>query len=111
MSIWFELAITIVLTVFGVITGKAWYVRLKYRWALEIIETVVAWVYQMYVEPKKKDGTFQDEEKETAKNMAMNQTIAVGKDQGVDILKAIGKEHLEKYVEKAVVRLQERIRR
>lgn len=91
----------------GVIAGVAqmdWLKKWRYAWALDVVRLAVAWTYNEVVRPQKQEngGKLSNEQAKKAREEAITKTLAIAKENGLDINKILGADLLELYVEMAV---------
>ena len=77
--------------------------------AMDCIAAGVQASYDDYVRSIKDasaDGKLTDEERRTARDIAMNRAIAYAKNQGVDLLKVIGADLLPMFMERYILKMK-----
>ena len=79
--------------------------RLRFRKALLALESGVERTYQAYVKAIKAgraDGRLTEQEKARARSLARTRAIALAKEAGVDLLRAIGEDYVDVWIAKLV---------
>ena len=100
-----NLLLGIIASVFGVVKALSWTKQKKLDIALDALEIGVRQTYEGYVKSLKmanQDGKLTDEEKKTARDIALTVATAWAKTQGVNLAKVYAKEYLPILVEKLV---------
>lgn len=106
------------MTLLGTVVGGLWagfksseqYQRLqrrRFRRALLALESGVEQTYQTYVKAIKAgraDGRLTEAEKARARSMARAQAVALAKEEGLDLLRTIGKDYVDVWIRRVIAR-------
>ncbi len=94
--------------------GSEWFERLRRRRcakALHVLEAAVDETYRTCVEAIKAaraDGRLTPSERRRARELARQRAVALGRDQGLDILAELGREYLDLWIARIVKKLKRR---
>ena len=77
--------------------------------ALLALEAAVDRTYETYVRSIKEaseDGKLTDEERKRARELARQTAVEFGRDEGIDVIRALGEDYLDLWINKLVRRLK-----
>lgn len=103
-----EIAVTVLGLLWAFFKSTEWYtehvIKPNRAKALDSIQAGVQHVYETYtreIKTASADGHLSDDERKIARGLAKEAAIAYGKTNGVDIIKTVGQEFIDLYLEKA----------
>ena len=100
--------------IWTVFKSSAWFRRARqtrYAKALQALEAGVELTYRTYVRAIKQareDGKLTDDERRRARRRAREAAIEFGRRQGVDVLRELGSEYVDLWIEKIVKKLKQK---
>lgn len=103
-----SLAAALVGTVWAVVKSSDWFARIqsrRYGRAVEALEDGVEYAFQTYVDAVKgasADGKLTADEARRARTTARDAAIAFGRSRGVDVVRELGHEYLDLWIERIV---------
>jgi hypothetical protein len=103
-----EIAVTLIGLAWAFFKSTEWYaeniIKTRRAKAIDSVQAGVRSVYETYtreIKAASEDGKLTDEERAKARDLAKEAAIQFGKTNGVDVIKVIGQEFIDLYLEKA----------
>ena len=100
--------------IWTLVQSSRWYRRMRTRrfhGAVQALEAGVELTYRTYVraiKQSREDGKLTDEERRRARRRARQAAIEFGQTRGIDVIRELGPEYVELWLEKTVARLRRR---